>query len=298
MMRNRLCSVLAANGVAIAVWMAAAPAGAQTSLVSFYPTAHATIAGPPAADSMRVTCSERLTAEQSPLRAAVWMSLLAPPGQPAWIVALTTEPIRKPGDALSTTPRYGPLPTAKVFQSSTLDWGWIWDRNGDGRVDYVAFLQNAHPVLPNPVPDTFPVPTRKPDGSYTMTMPLLHAMIDRAQMVFRHYADDDFNGTADGAVVEEFDAQRPMFVRDWVAALSSKRDGAIDEAWAFYGAITDTLRAIAPGADGQFLLPATNETGVATEPANERLAYGARLLGAVNGMIERCGPQRGAVRRP
>ena len=285
-------------GLLLPVVLAGAPLGAQSDLVSFYPTAQATIANPPAAESLRVTCGFEIRAGDTPLGVRGWFSLLAPPGQPAWIAAFTKQPIKKPGDALSTTPRYGPLPTARVTSGSTLDWAWIWDRNGDGHADYVAYLQNAHPVLPDPVPDGFPMPVRSADGSYTLTLEFVHAMIENAAMMFRHYADDDFNGSADGAVVEEFDDRRPTFVRGWVAALASKRDGIADHVWAFRRGIADTTRVIAPEGDGTYRLPAIIAQGPQSEPAAERLEHGTAVLQSINALIDRCGPRNGAIRRP
>jgi hypothetical protein len=299
---ERISRSTAPRGAALGVWLSimltAAPLPAQTDLVSFYPTAHATIIDPPAADSLHVTCTIEMRGDETPLKLKGWFSLLAPPGQPAWIAAITKAKIRKPIDALTTTPRYGPLPTARVTASATLDWAWIWDRNGDGHADYIAYLQNAQPVLPDPVPDSLPVPERGADGSYALSMVLAHAMIDNAQMIFRHYADADFNGTVDGFVVEEFDSLRPMFVRGWVVGLASKRDGVVDRAWAFRRGITDTARVIAPEPDGSYRVPAVNAAGLQSEPAAARLERGTEILRLINTLIDRCGPKNGAIRRP
>lgn len=43
-------------------------------------------------------------------------------------------------------PRWTPIPTAKPVPGATLDRAWVWDRNVDGRVDYVAYLLNAQAV--------------------------------------------------------------------------------------------------------------------------------------------------------
>jgi hypothetical protein len=58
------------------------------------------------------------------------------------------------------------------------------------------------------------------------------------------------------------------------------------------------VRVLSPDTSGAFALPAIKEEGPSTEPADVRMAYGAMLLRAFNAVIDRCGPQKGAIRRP
>lgn len=274
-------------------------ADAQSSILTFHATAQRTIDAPPAADSLRIVCTREVRADDTPLGANGWLALLAPPGDSAaWMVAFTPKRIGAAREVITTTPRWSPLPTGKPRASGTLDWAWIWDRSGDGRVDYVAYLQNAHALLPDPVPDSLPLPVRAPDGSVRITAPLAYAMIDHTAMIFRHYADEDFDGRADAFVVEEFDDRRPMFVRGWVVARASHHDGMIDEAWAFRHGITDTTRALAREADGTYRTPAViTGKGPPREPAADRLAHATRVLAAIDALAQRCGPA-GRIRRP
>jgi len=284
----------------VVITLLAPPAGGQSSVLTFHATAQATIDKPPPAESLRIACAREVRADETPVGAKGWFSLLAPPREnAAWIAAFTLRKIGKPGNALSTTPRWTPIPTAKPVPGATLDWAWVWDRNGDGRVDYVAYLQNAQAVLPDPVPDTLPIPGRSAAGRFTLTAPLLYAMIDNTAMVFRHYADDDFDGKVDAVVVEEFDDLRPMFVRGWVVARATACDGVADEAWAFRHAITDTTRVIARGPDGTYRIPAVAAEGEPqSEPAAARFAHANAVLAAINALADRCGPVNGAIRRP
>ena len=277
----------------------ARPLHPQSDALAFYSVAEATIAGPPAADSLRVVCTMEVRASDTPIGANGWFSFLAPRSDSsAWIAAFTARRMRRVPDAITTRRLFNPLPTGKPSGSGTLDWAWIWDRNGDGRADYIAYLQNAMGVLPEPLPDSFPAPTRNPDGSFRLTQPFLYALIDAATMVFRHYADDDFDGRVDVAVVEEADLERPMFVRGWVVARSSRHDGVVDHAWAFRHGIHDTTRVLTREADGTYLIPDIPIDGPRTEDAAKRLARGTNLLAAINEVGARCarGPVR--IRRP
>lgn len=272
---------------------------AQSDALSFHATAQATIAAPPSADSMRVLCAREVRANETPLETKGWFSFLAPPqDSSAWIAVFSRNRIRKVSDVVTTTARFSPVPTAAPTRAGSLDWAWAWDRNGDGRADYIAYLQNAMGVLPDPLPDSFPAPTRNANGSFRLTQPFLYALIDHAALVFRHYADDDFDGRVDFVVVEESDLDRPMFVRGWVVARASKRDGVVDEAWAFRRAITDTTRVLQREPDGSYRIPAIPIGGAQTEDAASRFAFATVMLAAINEVGARCpqGPVR--IRRP
>lgn len=279
---------------------AVSPLAAQGDALAFHATAQATINAPPAADSLRVACTREVRAGETHIAAQGWFSLLTAPRDSAiWLAAFTLRRITHVRDAIATSPRWSPMPTARPGPNGSLDWAWIWDRNGDGLVDYVAYLQNAHAVLPDPLPDSFPTPTRNADGSFSVTAPLLYAVIDHAAMVFRHYADDDFDGRVDVAVTEEFDSARPMFVRGWVVSRASKLDGVVDEAWAFRHAITDTTRILPREADGSYRIPAISAAdGSGSERASDRLAHGTAILTAINRVNAQCARGPLAIRRP
>ncbi len=225
----------------------------------------------------------------------MWLSFLATQPGRIEIAALTRAAIAAPADVIASRPRFNPLPTGLTGRAGTLDWGWLYDRNGDGRVDYLLQLQNAHPVLPEPLPADFPTVEVLPDGRVRLTRELACAMIDHAQMVFRHYADDAFAGAVDAVVVEEFDAQWPMFVSGFVAYLAA-REGREESAWAFRSAIAERRRDLARDPQRGIMLP-TPLPG-RPEPAAARLAQGSRLLRLINDALARCPASAGAVAAP
>jgi hypothetical protein len=275
------------------------PLSAQSDALAFHAVAQATISAPPSARDLRILCTREVRARETPIGVNGWFSFLAPSSDSsAWIAAFTVRRMRNAGDAITTQRLFTPLPTGKPTASGTLDWAWIWDRNGDGRADYITYLQNAMGVLPDPLPDSFPAPTRNADGSFQLTQPFLYALIDEATMVFRHYADDDFDGRVDLAMVEEADLDRPMFVRGWVVARASKHDGVVDATWAFRRGVLDTTRVLTPEPDGSYLIPDIPIPGARTQDAAKRLTYGTNILAAINDVGARCarGPVR--IRRP
>ncbi|WP_162910364.1 hypothetical protein [Azohydromonas sediminis] len=200
----------------------------------------------------------------------------------------------RPAEVIALKPRFNPLPTARVGPSGTLDWACVYDRNGDGRIDYLVYLNNAMAVLPDPLPPDFPKPELRPDGSLRVSMELFSAIVKNAQMVFRHYADDRFAGSVDGVVVEEYDPERPMFVRGHVAYLAA-RDERPEEAWAFRRLINERTRTLTRDANQGYRLP-TPPAGQ-TEPASAFVERGTRLLGLFNAALARCPGQTGRVER-
>jgi len=275
------------------------PLPAQSDALTFHAVAQATITGPPAADSLRVVCAREVRANETPIGVNGWFSFLAPRADSsAWIAAFTRQRVRRVRDVITTKPLYNLGPSAAPTAAATLDWAWVWDRNGDGRADYVAYLQNAMGLLPDPLPDSFPTPTRNPDGTFRIDRDFLFALIDHAAMVFRHYADDDFDGRVDVVMTEEADLDRPMFVRGWVVARASKNDGIVDAAWAFRRGVFDTTRVLTPEPDGSYLVPDIPIGGPRTIDAATRLVHGTNILAAINDVGARCtrGPVR--IRRP
>jgi hypothetical protein len=234
-----------------------------------------------------VLCQEAPAAEAPKGYESLWVSFIGTAPSRVLLFAFTKERFASPSEVVTLRPRYNPLPTARFSKSATLDWGYVHDRDADGRVDYVAYLQNAHAVLPDPLPEGFPTARPGPDGTVkNVSKELLYAVVDSAQMVFRHYADDDRDGKFDAMVIEEFDPDRPMFVKDWVVYRPSKPGGPIDEAWAFRGDIRARRRAVERGPEG-YLLPA-EATGERRAPVEGQLAAASRWLQVVNHALERC----------
>lgn len=279
--------------VAVALLAAAAfpasaeePARTPPALLDFFATARAAAASPPDEKSLVVLCQEAPRPGATGGYESLWISLVGTAQGRVLLVAFTRERFESPAEVLTLRPRYDPLPTARFSRKATLDWGYVFDRDGDGRVDYVAYLQNAHAVEPDPLPEGFPTARPGPDGKVKVSRELLHAVIDSAQMVFRHWADDDRDGKVDALVSEEFDPDRPMFVKDWVVFRPSRPGGPVDEAWAFRGDIREKRRVIERSPDA-FLVPSVDPSEKGTR-VEERLGAASNWLAVVNGAVERC----------
>jgi len=265
---------------------------AQRALLDFYPVARDRAATPPDEGRLRIVCEKELPGVGVPEPYRKLRLTLVSAGTPRLLLAVfSKKKLRDLKEAISLHVRYDPLPTALPRSSGSYDWGYLYDRNGDGRVDYLVSLQNAHPVLPDSIPADFPVPVAGADGHYRIAGPLLFKMIELGQMVFRHYADDNFDGRVDGVVMEEFDSLRPMFVRDWLLFRRSQPDGAVDQGWAFRHAPRDTTRVLDRGA-GEYRV-ASPGRGEPSTPVGAVLDRATERLAVINAVLGHCriGPE-------
>ena len=295
-MACRPCLALLAALCSLPAPAQAPSASAHPGILDFYGIARDRAASPPDERKLVVRCAEKLHGADLPDGyEGMWISFLgAQPGR-IQLVAFTKDAISAPPEVITLRPRYSPLPTARTGPHGTLDWAYVYDRNGDGRVDYLAYLQNAHAVLPDPVPADFPKVEVLADGRVRLSKELAYAMVEHAQMVFRHYADDRFVGSISAAVVEEVDAERPVFVGGYVAYLAPGPAGEPERAWAFRNAIEEHRRELKRDPQAGFLLP-TSIPGK-TEAAAKVIASATRMLGLINASLGRCGPGAGTLER-
>jgi hypothetical protein len=297
---------------------------AQSSIISFYPIARAETANPPPLDSLVVLCRQKIEYQGN----EGWLTLAGRRGGEALVVI--DGKIKELPEAISLVPVSTAVPvgtaippTALPGPNGTLDWGYLWDRNGDGRADYLAYLDGALFVLPDTVPADFPVvvsgssalggpgvtayfgwpdkplPASREErgkdfpvvlgqwfGSLAIHRDALPFLERSVRMVFYHYADDNFDGLIEGAVVPERDSVRMLFVGWWTVFRSSRGDGTVDQAWSFRSNITDTLGLPSPIA-GDFVWWSTFSAN--PMPAREPFERGAMLLTLTNEAVKGCG---------
>ncbi|HUN66089.1 MAG TPA: hypothetical protein VMW43_08290 [Bacteroidota bacterium] len=153
----------------------------------------------------------------------------------ARIAAITAAPITDPAKDISLIldfDRSGHPSTGKV---ST--WGYIFDRNRDGKVDYVALLGGAGPFEGADMPPTFPrrgQPLSRDEMEY---------YLGHCKMIFNHIADDNFDGKVDAAVNVDLDSSRD-WVKRRILVRSSGFNGVFDDVRGFNGDLTDVYDSI------------------------------------------------------
>jgi len=112
-----------------------------------------------------------------------------------------------------------------------MDWGYVYDRNGGGRVDYVVFLYGPMALTPANPPPGFSATADQVDREGLLLW------LKSSRLFFFHGADDDFNGTADLMVGPSGPAPRGVWFDSFAALKSTARNGKVDDAWSFRDSI-------------------------------------------------------------
>lgn len=146
------------------------------------------------------------------------------------IAAVTLTPIKNLQKEIMLTVQFqGPKP----YIGEVTTWGYIFDRNGDGKIDYLALVGGAAAVEDSTIADDFP------GFGSPMNKKQFEQYIGHCQILFNHWADDNFDGTIDAVVHYDMDPIRNWMKR-WLVIRSTAFDGNFDEVWAFRQKITST----------------------------------------------------------
>ncbi|HLF14460.1 MAG TPA: hypothetical protein VI932_06190 [Bacteroidota bacterium] len=105
-------------------------------------------------------------------------------------------------------------------------WGYPFDRNRDGKIDYLALVGGAAPFEDGDFPPNYP------KQSEQVMIHHVELFIAKCKIVFNHWADDNYDGMIDGAVMADMDPERNWVYRR-ILARSKKFDGILDDVWAF-----------------------------------------------------------------
>ena len=225
----------------------AAPLRPVEGIAAFRAKAHARTQSPPANPKLRTLCAKQVRGRH--------VTFVTDDGTHVLLVALTERPLEdpskdiwlqwklvkggdprlprsRPGRRWLYTMRGGPN-----TPSGTMDWAYVFDRNRDGKVDYLAYLDGPNPVVPNPRPASFDRLARP--GTIRFGGGVWHVELESASeeerafvhrhthQVFWHMADDDFDGSPDAYAVPTRDL-RTGWVDGYMLARSSRFDRFLD----------------------------------------------------------------------
>jgi len=192
------------------------------NIIDFYPIADS-ISEYPAIDvPLEILCQKKVS--------NVYVTFLSYKGQKKiFIAAVTNEKIENPNKEINRILDFdGPVP--KLGKVTT--WGYVFDRNNDGKIDYMALVDGAAPFLDDKIPENYPVRGQK------LSMLNLELYVSHCKIIFNHWADDNYDGKIDAVVHVESDN-----LRDWIkrriVARCTKFNDKFDDVWAFTKKITD-----------------------------------------------------------
>jgi hypothetical protein len=208
--------------------LAVLPASAQLKPIEqFYPFVDSLCLYPPVDKQLEIVCQKKID--------RWYITFVGVKGEKkALLAAATFEPIADP-KAISLTVDFD---GAKATTGKVPTWGYVFDRNSDGRIDYLALVEGAAPFKDDDFPQNFPLrqqPLSNKDLEY---------YVGRSRLVFNHFADDNYDNYIDALVHIDLDPKRDWVERH-VFARSTKFNNKFDEAWAFTRAITEPHQRLA-----------------------------------------------------
>jgi hypothetical protein len=276
------CAQTPVRRLPVADEMPAKPAGADAIIppgdfVSFYPRAAAVTASRPELAHYGIECSVSMGTNNFA----------------GYFTLARTEDGRA---ALFAYTKNGPVTDlAKVISfggqsDRSLDWGYLYDRNGDGWVDYFVFLDGALPVKTEEIAGLI---TKKPGAKFGDPIEIssraeLNLLIDHTQLVFTHHADDNFDGKSDGVVAALHDTENPSWIYGNGVLRSRVFTQVVDEDWRF---VTDIGTRAGP-------VPRTPKGFEVSFFSGERpLETSSQMLDVVNSGIRACRIPKGALPR-
>jgi hypothetical protein len=128
-----------------------------------------------------------------------------------------------------------------------LEWMFVFDRNRDGKIDYIMWPQGFMPYIDGTPPAGFPVMS----GSQVHTDRAGFALMQQyGRMIFEHWADDGFAGKVSAMILEAWDPNGLAAVTGYQLVRSSHADGVLDQCWYFSQNInnrTGACQAAGPG---------------------------------------------------
>jgi hypothetical protein len=176
------------------------------------------------------------------------------------------------------------------WPTRSLSWGFLYDRNADGWVDYLTLLDGALPLKTDEIAHLVPRrPGVKRNDPITIeSKEELDLMLKHFRLVFTHHADDNFDGRSDGVVAPLLDPDNPIWVYGNGVLRSRAFAQVVDEDWSF---VTDigTPAGRVPKTEEGFQ--------VSSFSGPSPLEGSSQLLQAVNEGIRVCRIPKGALPR-
>lgn len=203
-------------------WPIAGYAQPQRNLIEFYQAVDSMTLFPPVDRELTVLCEKEVDR-----RFVTFVGLKGDSG--VLLAAVTLAPIADLQKSISLTVDFNGV-SPNPGKIST--WGYVFDRNGDGKIDYLALVGGAAAFEPDDFPEDFPVKDKR------MNRKQVDYFVRNCRIVFNHWADDNFDGTLDGVVHINLDPERE-WVKDHFVIRSTKFNGKFDDVWKFHEMIND-----------------------------------------------------------
>lgn len=253
----------------LALLSIASTATAQKNIVEFYPHADSVSAHPPFMQELTVLCERRVEG-----RYVTFVGFKE--DKRVLLAAVTLQPIKDFAKEISLSVEFA---GAKPMMGLTSSWGYVFDRNSDGRIDYLALVGGAAPYKDDKFPEDYPM------RGFALPMNHLEYFIARSRLIFNYFSDDNLDDTLDAVIHVDMDPDRDWVERQ-ITARSTRFNGKFDEAWAFYNNDLDQQDTVAMTPTGVPFNPVGKERD---ELTFKMLAEKSGILRLLNKAVLGCG---------
>jgi len=175
---------------------------------------------------------------------------------------------------------------AKPSLGKVQTWGYPFDRNRDGKIDYLALVGGAAPFEDDDFPVNFPV------REEAMMMHHVQLFLEKCRIIFIHWADENYDGRLDAVVQADMDPIRSWVYR-YIYAASTTGDGIFDDVWSFRTDTSSFIDSVSVTAEGVLYHPVGLPTGILGQ---KDLDEKSAIMTLMNEAIDSCG--QGSVRLP
>lgn len=193
---------------------------AEDNILGFYGKAVKRADSPPDESLLSVECREKID--------NIYVTFVGAEKGKVLLAAITQEKLKKPDKYIllkvyNTKSLENPILPTRDY---VMDWGYVYDRNGDGKIDYVAYNVGPMPFKQKDFPEDYP------KGGQSLNLSDIELLFKSMRLLFTHWADDNYDGKVDAVVFEAVDPER-NWVEGWTAVRSTKYDGTVDVGWYF-----------------------------------------------------------------
>jgi len=186
------------------------------NIVDFYPHADSVCQFPRTDRELTVVCRKKIMRR--------YITFIGMKGDPrVLLAAVTLTPLTDLRTSISRSVDFNGI---QPNPGKVSTWGYVYDRNGDGRIDYMALVGGAAAYKTADFPEDFPL-REKP-----MDLKQVDYYVGRCKTVFNHWADDNFDGKLDAVIHIDMDPRRDWVERQ-IVVRSNGFDGNYDEVWGF-----------------------------------------------------------------
>jgi len=218
--------------------------GQMNDITKFYSRADSTCEFPLIDKPLVVLCQKKLMRR--------YISLVGFKGDSTvHIVAVTLKPLGDVNKNISLTVDFdGIRPTPGKINT----WGYVFDRNNDGKIDYMVLVGGAAAFKGVDFPEEYP---KRGD---VMSHDQIEYLVGHCKIIFNQWADDNYDDSIDAVIHVSMDPDRE-WVDHRLLVRSKSFNGTFDDVRAFWTNLDEQQVAVEHTPTGVSILP----VGKATE---------------------------------